>query len=191
LPYHPKVVSFVSQIIGEPFVRYLDQIFLKPGKSGAGTQWHTDNAYFKIGDPTKGIGMWVALHDATIANGTMHMLPGVYRQTFEHARDMGSDHHIIMQADESKAVPIELPAGGAIFFNFGVPHCTKANTTDKERAGLAYHFLCTDFVPDRVGFGPRKELIHVTGSEASGGFNEYGVKVEGTWVDEVAKLLTA
>lgn len=189
LPYHTRVVETVSQLIGDPFVRYLDQIFLKPGKSGAGTQWHTDNAYFKISDPTKGVGMWVALHDATIANGTMHMLPGVYRQTFEHERDIGSDHHITMQADESKAVAVELPAGGAIFFNFGVPHCTRANTTDKERAGLAYHFLRTDFVPDRVGFGPRKELIHVTGLEASGGINEYGVRIEGAWSEEVEKLV--
>jgi ectoine hydroxylase-related dioxygenase (phytanoyl-CoA dioxygenase family) len=172
-------------------VRYLDQIFLKPGKSGAGTQWHTDNAYFKISDPTKGVGMWIALHDATIANGTMHMLPGVYRQAFEHARDLGSDHHIAMMADESdesKAVPIELPAGGAIFFNFGVPHCTKANTTDKERAGLAYHFLRTDFVPPAKDFGLRKDLIHITGVEASGGINEYSVMVARTWDSEVSKL---
>lgn len=188
LPYHPKVVATIGQCIGEPFVRYLDQIFLKPGQSGAGTQWHVDNAYFKVSDVTKGIGMWVALHDATIANGTMHMLPGVFHQQFEHQRDLGSDHHITMKADESKAVPMELPAGGAIFFNFGVPHCTRGNTTDKERAGLAYHFLRTDYVPDRVGFGPRKDLIHVTGPDASGGQNEYGVRVEGTWDDEVARL---
>jgi phytanoyl-CoA hydroxylase len=190
LPYHPKVVAAISQCIGDPFVRYLDQIFLKPGKSGAGTQWHTDNAYFKIPDPTKGIGLWIALHDATIANGTMHMMPGVYRQTFDHERDLGSDHHISMKVlDESKVEPVEMPAGGAIFFNYGVPHCTKANTTDRERAGLAFHFLRTDYVPERVGFGPRKDLIHVTGPEASGGMNEYGQTIAGTWEDEVARLL--
>jgi ectoine hydroxylase-related dioxygenase (phytanoyl-CoA dioxygenase family) len=188
LPYAQKVVALISQLIGDPFVRYLDQIFLKPGKSGAGTSWHTDNAYFKVSDPTKGVGLWIALHDATIANGTMHMIPGVYRQTFAHERDGGSDHHITFQADEDNAVPCELAAGGAILFNFGVPHCTRANTTDKERAGLAYHFLRTDFVPDRVGFGPRKEMIHITGPEASGGLNEYGVKVAGMWETEVEKL---
>ncbi len=189
LPCHPKVVATISQCIGEPFVRYLDQIFLKPGKSGAGTQWHTDNAYFKIADPTKGVGMWIALHDATVANGSMHMLPGVYRQKFDHGRDLGSDHHITMKADESKAVPMELPAGGAIFFNFGVPHCTKANTTDKERAGLAYHFLRTDFVPPSKDFGLRKDLIHVTGPDASDGANEYGFRVAGTWDEQVSKLI--
>jgi ectoine hydroxylase len=189
LPYHPKVISVIGQCIGNPFVRYLDQIFLKPGKSGAGTQWHADNGYFKISDPTKGIGMWIALHDATLANGTMHMMPGVYRKAFEYERDMGSDHHIVMKSvDESKVEPVEMPAGGAIFFNYGVPHCTKANTTDRERAGLAYHFLRTDFVPDRVGFGPRKDLIHVTGPDATGGLNEYGLSISGTWDDEVQKL---
>ncbi len=188
LPYHPRVVEAVRQCIGEPFVRYLDQIFLKPGKSGAGTQWHTDNAYFKVSDPTRGIGMWIALHDATVANGTMHMIPGVYRQTFDHARDPGSDHHIAFKADDSMAVPVELPAGGAIFFNYGVPHCTRANTTEHERAGLAYHFLRTDFIPDRVSSGPRKELIHITGPEASGGLIEYGTMIAGTWEAEVAKL---
>jgi hypothetical protein len=34
-------------------------------------------------------------------------------------------------------------------------------------------------------------LIHVAGPEASGGLNEYGVRVEGTWDDEVAKLAGA
>jgi ectoine hydroxylase-related dioxygenase (phytanoyl-CoA dioxygenase family) len=190
LPYHPKVVSVIRQCIGDPFVRYLDQIFLKPGGSGAGTNWHVDNAYFKIADPTKGIGMWIALHDATIANGTMHMQPGVYRKQFEHARDLGSDHHITMQVGEEATVEaVELEAGGALFFNYGVPHCTKGNTTDRERAGLAYHFLRTDYVPDRVGFGPRKDLIHVTGSDATGGFAEYGVAVEGAWEAEVAALV--
>ena len=188
LPYAEKVVAVIRQLIGEPFVRYLDQIFLKPGKSGAGTSWHTDNAYFKVSDPTKGVGLWIALHDATIANGTMNMIPGVYHQKFEHERDGGSDHHITFKADEDKAVACELAAGGAIFFNFGVPHCTRANTTEKERAGLAYHFLRTDFVPDRVSSGPRKDLIHVTGPEASGGFNEYGVHVAGTWPAAVERL---
>jgi len=189
LPYHTKVVSVIRQCIGDPFVRYLDQIFLKPGQSGAGTQWHVDNAYFKIADPTKGIGMWIALHDATITNGTMHMMPGVFGQQFDHERDMGSDHHITMKvADESKVEAVEMRAGGALFFNFGVPHCTKANTTDRERAGLAFHFLRTDYVPDRVGSGPRKDLIHVTGPDSTGGMNEYGAQIAGTWEEEVEKL---
>ncbi len=187
LPFHPKVVSAISQLIGTPFVRHLDQIFLKPGRTGAGTSWHTDNAYFKIGDPTKGTGMWVALHDATLANGTLHVIPRSHLETFAHERDLSSDHHITFRADDQRAVAIELPAGGAIFFNYGIGHGTTANNTDHERAGLAYHFLRTDYIPEN--YPAQKSMVYLTGPETTGGEREYGVKIEGTWPDEVRRLL--
>lgn len=187
LPFHPKVVAVIGQLIGTPFVRQLDQIFLKPGRTGAGTDWHTDNAYFKISDPTKGTAIWIALHDATLANGTLHVIPGSYRESFAHERDLTSDHHIHMQADEERAVPIEIPAGGAIFFNYGTAHATKANNTDKERAGLAFHFVRTDYVSENYQWRPT--MVHITGSEATGGEREYGVKVADTWAQEVQQRL--
>ena len=186
LPFHPNVVRVVGQLIGDPFARQLDQIFLKPARTGAGTDWHTDNAYFKIADPAKGTAMWIALHDATLANGTLHVIPGSYRESFAHERDLNSDHHIHMEADEKRAVAIELPAGGAIFFNYGTAHATKANNTDHERAGLAFHFLNSNAITSQE-IGGRWGLVHVTGPEATGGEREYGVKVAGTWQEEVKR----
>lgn len=189
LPFCPKVIEVVRQLIGDPVQHHLDQIFLKPGRHGAGTNWHQDNAYFAISDPTKGVGMWVALHDATVANGTMHIIPGIYRERLVHQRDGDSDHHIRCYPNEDKAIPIEMEAGGALFFNYGVPHCTRGNTTDRERAGLALHFLRTDFR------NPEKKrdynLPILTGPEATGGLAEWKVKVEGTWDAQVARLLAS
>jgi phytanoyl-CoA hydroxylase len=37
MPFAPKVVEAVSQLIGEPVLLHLDQVFLKPGQHGAGT----------------------------------------------------------------------------------------------------------------------------------------------------------
>lgn len=178
-----------GELIGTPFVRQLDQIFLKPARTGAGTDWHTDNAYFKISDPTKATGMWIALHDATLANGTLRVVPGSYKQRFEHVRDPKSDHHIHTKVDDSQAVAVELPAGGAIFFNYGTAHGTRANNTDQERAGLAFHFLRTDYIPDSYSTEQRWQMIHLTGEQATGGQTEYGQRIEGTWECEVEKLL--
>ncbi len=187
LHFHPKVIALVGQLIGSPFVFYLDQIFLKPGKQGIGTDWHQDNAYFKVSDPTKGVGMWVALHDATIANGTLHIVPGSHRENYAHGRDPNSDHHIHCAVSEERALPIELPAGGAVFFNFGIAHSTRANTTDRERAGLALHFLNADCIPENVT-GTRR-YTHLTGPLATGGKREYGHCVAHTWRDEVDRVL--
>jgi phytanoyl-CoA hydroxylase len=187
LPFHPKVIVAVGHLIGNPFVFYLDQIFLKPPRQGLGTSWHQDNAYFKISDQTKGVGMWVALHDATRANGTLHIIPGSDQVAIPHARDPKSDHHIHCEVDESLALPIELPAGGAVFFNYGIAHATRANRTEKERAGLALHFLHTDFIPEEAR--EKKSIVHLTGFRASGGESEYGSRIGGTWLDEVARVL--
>jgi len=186
LPFCPQVIAAVRDCLGDPIQQHLDQIFLKPAGHGAGTAWHQDNAYFEIADPTQGVGMWVALHDATVANGTMQVIPGIYRESLKHARDTGSNHHIRCYPNEDKAVPVELQAGGALFFNYGVPHCTKANTTAKPRAGLALHFL-------RAGINTRsnnKPLGPIlTGPHASDGTREWGVRVAGTWEQEVARML--
>jgi phytanoyl-CoA hydroxylase len=185
LPFAPKVVACISQLIGPAFVRQLDQIFLKPGRTGAGTDWHQDNAYFQAPDPAQGTALWIALHDATLENGTLHVIPGSHRQRFAHERDLTSDHHIHMQVDESQAVPIPLPAGGAAFFNYGIAHATKRNNTDHERAGLAFHFLSTEaLAAARLVAG----AVHVAGPQATGGEAEYGVKVAGSWEAEVARL---
>ena len=123
-------------------MRFLDQIFLKPAQCGVGTNWHTDNAYFKTPIATEGTGLWIALHDAHKENGTMMVIPKSHLKSYPHVRDMGSDHHITCanEIDPAEAELVNVPAGGCIFFNYGVVHATGDNKTHRERAGLAYHF---------------------------------------------------
>ncbi len=192
LPFAPKVVDAISRLIGDPVILRLDQVFLKPAGDGVGTAWHQDNAYFQIKDPLKGTAMWIAVHDATVENGTIHVIPDCFTELLEHERDPNSNHHIRCRPDESRAVPIELPAGGVAFFAYGTPHCTLRNRTDRDRAGVALHFVNGgSFDEDKqiggkpiAGYNPA-----LTGPDASGGVNEYGELVAGTWQAEVAGLL--
>ena len=79
-----------------------------------------------------GTAMWIAVHDATTANGTLQVIPDVFRTAFEHSRDPYSDHHIRCYPPEERAVHLELPAGGVAFFCYGTPHATGPNTTDRD-----------------------------------------------------------
>lgn len=188
MPFAEKLVAAVSQLIGDPVLLHLDQVFLKPGKHGAGTNWHQDNAYFEIPDPLKGTAAWTAVHDANAANGTMRVIPNSFRDLLEHKRDPDSDHHIRCYPDESKAKLIELPAGGVLFFCYGTPHATGANTTDKERAGIALHFLNADQNGEaRSGFEVDKRAV-LTGPNAQGGKDAYDEVVGGTWDAQVTRV---
>ncbi len=187
MPFAPKVVEAVGRLIGDPVLLRLDQIFLKPARHGAGTNWHQDNAYFQIPDPMQGVALWTAVHEATAANGTMRVIPGSFRTPYEHARDGDSDHHIRCYPPEEEAVLVELPAGGALFFAYGVAHATGANETDRERAGMALHFL-TESAADAAHGMEGGTHPYLSGPEATGGLREYGVRVAGTWEAEVARL---
>lgn len=191
MPFAEKVVNAVSQLIGDPVLLHLDQVFIKPGQHGAGTNWHQDNAYFKIPNPLKGTAIWTAVHDADEANGTMRIIPRSFREELPHDRDPLSDHHIRCWPDESKAKMIELPAGGVLFFCYGTPHATGANNTDKERAGVALHFLNADQEgTDRSGFAVNQRPV-LTGPDADGGEAVYGESIAGSWPGEVERVLNS
>ncbi len=191
LPFVPKVIEAVSQLIGEPAVLQLDQVFFKPARHGAGTNWHQDNAYFQVEDPFAGTALWTAVQDATIENGTIRIIPDATYEKLEHSRDGQSDHHIRCYPDETKAVPVELPAGGAVFFAYGTPHATGGNGTEKDRAGAAYHFVNRNAIPEDYfqsqGSSEQRHPV-LSGADASDGAAEYGVSIAGTWLREVARF---
>jgi ectoine hydroxylase-related dioxygenase (phytanoyl-CoA dioxygenase family) len=167
----------------------LDQIFLKPARHGAGTSWHQDNGYWKQPQPTTSTGMWIAVHDATKANGTMNIIPRSHIRLEEHERDLNSDHHIhVPKVDESKAVTVELKAGGVLFFNFGILHCTRANTTDRERAGLALHFINQDSMSADFLATKPYGTCHVPLTDREGRLQP-GIPSPETWAREVERSL--
>ena len=133
--------------------------------------------------------MWVAVHDATIENGTIHVVHDSFKEEYPHDRDPYSDHHVHCQVPEERAVPIELKAGGVAFFCYGTAHSTKANTTDRERAGLAFHFLHTACINRANLIGQKRGQPTLVGPEATGGQAEYGVRVAGTWEREIKRVL--
>jgi phytanoyl-CoA hydroxylase len=190
LPYDPRVVNAVQALLGDPVLLYLDQIFLKPAHHGAGTGWHTDNAYFKSPVVTQGTGMWIAIHDANRANGTMRVVPRSHLMGLDgrHVRDPGSDHHITCAhlVDEAQAVNIELPAGGVLFFNYGIAHATGGNQTAKDRAALAYHFMRADADNPYNRTAYDNTRLHLTGQWADGGAAYWKEDLTSAFAQEVA-----
>ena len=121
LPWEPRVIEAVDALLCAAGVEVqYDQLFRKPGRTGAGTSFHTDNAYFKLRDPLKGVGMWIALDDSTVENGTLHCASWAPGQAAPaHSKDpeqFGGELAIDDPANLlQSATPCELPAGGVCF----------------------------------------------------------------------------
>jgi hypothetical protein len=87
MPFAPKAAEAVGDLIGGPLLLHLDQVFLKPGGDGAGTNWHQDNAYFQVADPFMGTGHVDRRPRRHRANGTLKVIPRAFDKPLEHRRD--------------------------------------------------------------------------------------------------------
>ena len=73
-----------------------------------------------------------------------------------------------------------------VFFAYGTPHCTRANNTDKDRAGLAYHFFHESQLDSAKGTTIGTTL---SGPNATWGIKEYGVNLRDAWPEFVEAAL--
>ncbi|MBC7526361.1 MAG: phytanoyl-CoA dioxygenase family protein [Chthonomonadaceae bacterium] len=144
-----------------------------------------------MSDPLKGTALWTAIHDATLKNGTLEVIPGSFTEALPHSRDPEINHHIRRYPDESKAVPVQIPVGGVIFFAYGTAHCTRANRTEKDRAGAAFHFLNADSVPADYFESHNQGAVHpmLAGEKTDGGMSFHNEDMRGVWQIEVKKLV--
>lgn len=98
------------------------------------TDWHQDRAVtLSEADNTDMVTAWVAITDATVANGCLQVIPGSHRQSM--LRHCPSPQLSIPKAefDVESAVALPVASGGAILFHPQTIHSSLVNVTDTIR----------------------------------------------------------
>lgn len=118
-----------------------DQALFKPALHGGPVLWHQDNAYWQC-RPANLVSCWLTLDDAVKANGAMQVIPGSHLKPVWHGASTATNALIETPGvDESKAVVVELPAGGCMFHHCQTLHYTEPNTTERLRRAFVMHFM--------------------------------------------------
>lgn len=159
----PALTATLTRLMGEPPVLFQDMALLKPAGVGSEKPWHQDCAYFNIDPAARVVGVWIALDQATPANGCMHIVPGSHR-----AGPLGHfkrrDWQICdTDIDLGGIVAVPLPPGGALLFSGLLHHGTPPNRSDRPRRALQYHYknaACEDI--------PLEQRLAVFGAEGRG-----------------------
>jgi phytanoyl-CoA hydroxylase len=145
LAEHPIMTRYLEQLLGPGYIHFQNMALSKPARFGIEKPWHQDNAYFDVTPLDGVVGVWIAIDDATVENGCMHVMPTPRSElaAFKHIHD--KDCEIARDdLDLSRVRPIEVPAGGALFFLGMVPHQTPPNRSAKRRRALQLHYHCAD-----------------------------------------------
>ena len=130
----------VDSLLRDEGILFHSMALIKPPKIGSTKPWHQDSAYFSVNPLEAVCGVWIALDEATVQNGCMHMLRGQHHQgplLHEHKRDCEIN---VRRLDLSTLVPVPLKPGSALFFSGLIPHETPPNRSDKRRRALQFHF---------------------------------------------------
>ncbi len=135
-----RLGRIVDGLLGSDSILFQEMALVKPALVGSEKPWHQDNAYFSVEPLDAILGVWIALDDAGLENGCMHVIPGGHRAGgFKHHH--GSDCEIDPQLlDTSSAVAVPVPTGGAMFFYGMLPHETPPNRSPQRRRALQFHF---------------------------------------------------
>lgn len=130
-----RLLDVLEAILG-PHIEFLsDKVVFKDADKDFASPWHQDWPYWQ---GSHKISLWVALDDATPANGCLKLIPGSHRSEVVHngtADDgHGFGHRLRSDAiDESQAIAAPLAAGGAIFFHDLTLHASYPNVARQER----------------------------------------------------------
>jgi phytanoyl-CoA hydroxylase len=163
----PGVTDLLADLIGPRIDCFLSQfIFKNPGAWGQ--PWHQDSYYFPFEPRRPIVGAWLAVTEATLANGCLHVLPGSHREpVHRHEPDSrpGANYGYveIVDHDTSGAEPVLMDPGDLLLFDSHLMHRSTDNESPGIRAAMVFHYAATgtrapdsvvnDFVTVRTGEG--------------------------------------
>jgi phytanoyl-CoA hydroxylase len=140
LLFDSRILDVVTDLIGPNIMLFHDQALWKPAQTGGPVHWHQDNAYWRC-SPASLISCWITLDNVDDSNGAMNIIPGSHLKPTSHEHASDTDRLLITPVDASKAVVVELPAGGCMFHHCLTLHHTKPNRTKRTRRAFAIHFM--------------------------------------------------
>ncbi len=157
LMFDERLGKMAGTLAGVDGIRiWHDQALFKP-PFGNPTAWHLDDPYWSF-DSRKSISLWVALDDATLANGCMWYIPGSYHTaTYDNVgigMNIGDLFKLYPLWREIEPVGCPCPAGTAVFHNGLTAHGAGANMTNRPRRAMTCAYM-----PDGSTFNGKKNIL--------------------------------
>lgn len=172
---HLRIVEVLTHLIGPDVKAMQSMLFVKrAGKPGQ--PWHQDEHFIATRDRSL-CGVWIALDDATIDNGCLWVHPGSHAAgtlyPMRPCAEPGFDHNdeaFGFPYERGGGVPVELPAGSAVFLHGHLLHRSLRNRRQSGfRRALVNHYMnAHSLLPWDFGETPRvdwRDIVIVAGED--------------------------
>ena len=157
LLWQPAVTIPATQLLDADVRFWHDQLFYKPPNHGGGVAWHQDYSYWGRTSPMAHLTCWVALEDATIANGCLHYIAGSSQWELLPITGLAGDMQAIEQVlteEQFDALQnpqaMELKRGQMVFHHPLTVHGSFRNITDRSRPATVINMLADGVVSNSM-----------------------------------------
>ena len=147
---NPRIVAYVSDLLGENVVGWGSHFFCKMPGDGKRVDWHQDCSYWPL-TPTKAVTVWLAVDDADQANGCMEIYAGSHTyglidfDTSDPESANVLDQSIENPGDDSARLhQTPLRAGQISIHSDLLIHGSAPNDSDRRRCGLTLRYCPAD-----------------------------------------------
>jgi len=148
--FEGPMVDIASQLIGPNIKGATSQLTFKMCGNTKPFGWHQDNGYGEL-EPYNALTTLTALDDTDRGNGCLWLIPGSHKggqvRVKQTETQKKRNSEIIVEADDSLAVPMEMKAGDALIFSCWMLHKSDGNySTDRDRPILFLRYADADAV---------------------------------------------
>jgi phytanoyl-CoA hydroxylase len=143
----PRLAALAADLgFAEPRLMQSMLIFKQP-RIGGEVVWHQD-ASFLITEPSRVVGFWFALEDATRDNGCLWVAPGAHRGPLRERYECQADGHFKTRPLDATPWPsgaatraLEVSAGTLVVFDGMLPHASAPNRSERSRLAYTLHVV--------------------------------------------------
>jgi ectoine hydroxylase-related dioxygenase (phytanoyl-CoA dioxygenase family) len=151
LAAHPRIVAFLSEVIGPDLRLSHSKINMKAAQDGSPLEWHQDWAFAPHTNMSTCVAS-VMIDDCDLDNGAMQVIPGSHQgPLYDHHGADGFFEGAISPAtpglDFTKAAPLVGAAGSVTFHHPLTIHGSGFNRSDRSRRILFLEYAATDAFP--------------------------------------------
>lgn len=148
--FEGPLVDVAEQLIGPNLKGATSQLTFKMRGNTKPFGWHQDNGYGEL-EPYNALTTLTALDDTDRGNGCLWLIPGSHKggqiRVAQSEEEKKKGREIIVEADDSLAVPMEMRAGDSLIFSCWTLHKSDGNySTDRDRRILFLRYADADAV---------------------------------------------
>ena len=148
--YGGPQVDVAEQLVGTNIKSCTAQLTFKLRRNIMKFDWHQDNAYGEL-DPYNALTTITAMDDSDRSNGCIWLIPGSHKQGQADFTLSPEDRRqlrpVVLEVDDSKAVPAEMKAGECLVFHCHMLHYSEGNRSrDRDRRLMLCRYADADAV---------------------------------------------